>query len=279
MSPRIGRPYHLGIPCHVIGRGCNKQAIFLDDQDNRYFIMLMGRVAEETETTILGFCLMCNHFHLLARRHVGPLSGFFQPLLTSYGMYFNRKYGRVGHVFQNRPLLKRCLDDQYLKTVLRYIHLNPVKAGLVGSAGDWVWSSQRTYLAAGRGLKGGYQFVDTRPLLDLFGSGRAYEDFMGEAALDQLPDAGQFLPSEEDALQVEVEERISLETLAVSAAQSAQIEMGRLIESRDHSASRARVAVVALALAKGYTRAEIARFLGCSKSAISMMLRRRDVNL
>lgn len=230
----------------------------------------MIRVARETKTEILSFCLMCNHYHVLAKRCVGPLNGFTQPLNTSYAQYFNAKYDRVGHVFQGRPKLKRVLNDSYLKTVVRYIHLNPVKAGLVSFAGDYRWSSHHNYVNPSDG-----DFVNARTVLNVFGGIEQYLHFMGEASLSDLPEPGEFVPSEEDVMELDEPERPTLADLAGGIG--LPVERLRALRDKGRETVDGRLRLVAVGLGEGYSGADIARFLGCTEATVSRLRRRLDV--
>ena len=94
---------------------------------------------------IIAYCLMTNHFHLALKVGAVTLSAIMQRLLTSYVSWFNRKHARTGHLFEARYQAKLCRDDAYLRNVIRYIHYNPVKAGLVKDPRDWPWSSARDF--------------------------------------------------------------------------------------------------------------------------------------
>ncbi len=101
----------------------------------------MNRILKEASAEVFAYCLMGNHFHLAIR--VGPvaLASVMHRLLTSYSLVFNRRHDRAGHLFQARYKAILCLNDAYLATLIRYIHLNPVRAGLVSRPQDWRWSS------------------------------------------------------------------------------------------------------------------------------------------
>jgi hypothetical protein len=108
---------------------------------------------------------MSNHFHLLIERQAEPIGRIMQRVLTGYSQYYNRKYRKVGHVFQGRHKAILCQADRYLAELVRYIHLNPVRAKIVRKAERYPWSSQRAYL----GLEHP-DFVDVDPILRLFGA-------------------------------------------------------------------------------------------------------------
>lgn len=115
---------------HVIIRGINKQDIFLDKQDYKKFYKELNRVKEKFEFEIYAYALMKNHVHLVIFDKNENLSLMMQSLNISYSIYFNKKYERIGHVFQNRFKSHNIEDEKYLKNVIRYIHKNPEISGL-----------------------------------------------------------------------------------------------------------------------------------------------------
>jgi putative transposase len=128
---------------HVFNRGLAKQEIFVDEHDYRKFLTVLEKLpeAKEYDHRIYAYVLMPNHFHLLIQTKKTPLSKILSSLATSYSMYFNRKYKRVGPLFQNRFKSKICQKDSYFLGASRYIHLNPVEAELVKNLKYYPWSS------------------------------------------------------------------------------------------------------------------------------------------
>lgn len=153
---------------HVIARGNDRQDIFHDAEDHLKFISMLTTQKEKAHFYLYAYCLMTNHFHLLVERREESVGRMMLRLLTGYASYYNRKYKRVGHVFQGRHKAILCQSDAYLTKLVTYIHLNPVRAKMVNSAEDYPYSSHRAYLgtaAAGN--------VDVDPVLRLFGPRRA----------------------------------------------------------------------------------------------------------
>jgi len=116
---------------HVIVRGIEKRPIVDDDNDREDFVTRMGSVALDTETSIYAWALMSNHAHILLRSSSAGLPTFMRRLLSGYAISYNRRHNRYGHLFQNRYKSIVCEEDQYFKELVRYIHLNPLRAGLV----------------------------------------------------------------------------------------------------------------------------------------------------
>lgn len=152
---------------HVIARGNDRQDIFHDAEDHLKFISLLATQKEKAHFYLYAYCLMTNHFHLLIERREESVGRMMLRLLTGYASYYNRKYKRVGHVFQGRHKAILCQTDAYLTKLVAYIHLNPVRASMVNSADDYPFSSHRAYMGiepAG--------IIDVDPVLRLFGPRR-----------------------------------------------------------------------------------------------------------
>ncbi|WP_366922186.1 transposase [Metallumcola ferriviriculae] len=156
-KPRID---YEGAIYHVIQRGNNREYIFESDRHKGYFLKLLEEMVTEHNFRILGYVLMGNHYHLLLQRTNNPLRCFMQQLNSRYARYFNKSMDRVGHVFQGRYKSLLIKDESYLLAVLRYIHQNPVKAGIYSLAEQYYWSSDIYYR---RSLPG---FINTDVILN-----------------------------------------------------------------------------------------------------------------
>ena len=133
--PRKSRIDAPGALHHVIGRGINRQDIFTDAKDYQAFLERLGNLLEDTKTSCYAWALIPNHFHLLLRTGNLPISDLMKKLLTGYAINFNRRHNRYGHLFQNRYKSILCQEDSYLLELVRYIHLNPLRAKLVKEYG------------------------------------------------------------------------------------------------------------------------------------------------
>ena len=129
--PRQARIDAPGAVHHIIARGIERGKIFQDDQDRYNFIKRLGDLVLETQTKCFAWALIPNHFHLLLKTGNAPVATFMRRLLTGYAIGHNRRHRRKGHLFQNRYKSILCQQDSYLKELVRYIHLNPLRAGLV----------------------------------------------------------------------------------------------------------------------------------------------------
>lgn len=131
--PRRARLDAPGTLHHVIVRGIERRRMVDDVADRKNFVERLGKLACGTETRIYAWALMTNHAHILLRSSEFGLSAFMRRLLTGYAIYYNRRHRRWGHLFQNRYKSIVCDEDAYFTELVRYIHLNPLRAMLVKS--------------------------------------------------------------------------------------------------------------------------------------------------
>ena len=129
--PRKSRLDAPGALHHIMARGIDRKDIFIDQKDYSSFTDRLGDLLIETRTSCYAWALIPNHFHLLLRTGSAPISHLMKRLLTGYAVNFNRRHRRNGHLFQNRYKSILCQEDAYLLELVRYIHLNPMRAGLV----------------------------------------------------------------------------------------------------------------------------------------------------
>ncbi len=166
-----------------MSRGNGRQDIFLDDNDYREFLCLIGQVALRQGFRIHAYALMPNHYHILLETPRGELSAGLQWINGLYGQFFNRRHDHVGHLFQDR--YKALLIDKngYYLAVHRYIHQNPVKAGLATHPWDYEWSSCREFV----GLRAAVCWLERGVVLDRFGEdAQEYARFL-EAVVEKDP--------------------------------------------------------------------------------------------
>jgi putative transposase len=166
---------------HIIVRGIEKSDIFYDDFDRKTFVDRLGAVVSDTQTPCFAWALMPNHVHMLIRTGHTPISTVMQRLLTGYSVGFNRRHKRHGHVFHNRFKSILCQEEIYLLELVRYIHLNPLRAGVVID-----YKALETYAYTGHNIilgKSRSDWQDTGYVLGLFGKNsaiarRRYGDFV-----------------------------------------------------------------------------------------------------
>lgn len=168
--PRLARLDAPGVLHHVMGRGIEGKKIFLTKRDRIDFIDRLSKFVQEDAADVYAWTLMPNHFHLLVKTKSRPLSSSMQKILTGYVVNFNRNHRRYGHLFQNRYKSIVCQEDVYLKELVRYIHLNLLRAGLVKSLNELnrsPWSGHAVLMGE---LRRDWQ--DTEYVLSYFGGNR-----------------------------------------------------------------------------------------------------------
>lgn len=179
--PRKSRIDAPGALHHIIVRGIEGRNIFRDDKDRNNFLERFGDILSENPTPCFAWALMPNHFHLLLRTASVPIATIMRRLLTGHAVYFNLRHRRHGHLLQNRYKSILCQEDPYLLELVRYIHLNPIRAGLVKDL-----NTLEKFPFSGHGaLVGAVQndWQDTQYILRLFdtkasSARRRYKQFM-----------------------------------------------------------------------------------------------------
>jgi putative transposase len=308
--PRTARLDIPGGLYHVIGRGVERRRIFRSDRDCADFEERLSVLLPDEELTLFAYVLMVNHFHLVVRRGDRATIGHFvQRLLTGYVGSFNLRYRRSGHLFQNRHKAILCEQDSYLTQLVRYVHLNPVRARMVedpvgyrwSSHGDYLRNQPRPWVDTGEvlGQLGGRQAyrrfielgVDEGHRADLSGSPRKRRRATGAPAAKPLPNqwfGGKVLGNREFAVRVgklledgkelcmERSNRRSLGDLAAEVSQATGIRVEELRgRVRTREVSDARRLFVHKALIENEFRAvEVAHHLGISPAAVTAHLKK-----
>jgi putative transposase len=165
--PRQSRIDAAGALHHVMVRGIERSKVFRNDTDMDQFLERLGNILAETETSCYAWALMPNHFHILLRTGPTPISTVMRRLLTGYAIWFNRRHRRYGHLFQNRFKSILCQEDSYFLELVRYIHLNPIRAGLAADMEGLV-----RYRYSGHSVVMGkvkHEWQDTRSVLGMYG--------------------------------------------------------------------------------------------------------------
>ncbi len=275
----MARPLRIEFPdavYHVTSRGNAREAVFVSDRDRACFLDLLGEVVERFGWRCHAYCLMDNHFHLLAQTPTPNLGRGMRHLNGVYTQRFNWAHERVGHVFQGRYKAILVERDAYLLELCRYVVLNPVRAGMRRRADDWRWSSYR----ATAGLSKPADCLETSWVLEQFGRRKArarenYRRFVSEGGGADSPwdslvggavlgghafvrsvAAGQALPPDPETSRRQRHlAQPTLDNLANSGQERAEW-MSRA--SREH----------------GYTLSEIANAAGLHYSSVSKIIKR-----
>ena len=183
------RPEVPGAIWHITSRGNERRSVFLEDEDCEQFLALLGKVAEDFNWRVYTFVLMGNHYHLMLETPEPTLSRGMRQLNGVYTLGFNRRHGRVGHLFQGRFKAILVERESHLLELIRYVALNPVRAGLARSPQEWKWSGYR----ATAGFAPGPAWLESKWTLGQFGAAgrsavRRYREFVdAEAAKRYRP--------------------------------------------------------------------------------------------
>ena len=155
---------------HVMIRGINRQDIFEDEEDSQKFLELLRHYKKVCGYQIFAYCLMENHVHIVIHEGQEDIASIFKRIGAAYVYYYNIKYHRKGHLFQDRFRSEPIYDDEQLETVIRYVHMNPVKAEIVKRPEDYKLSSFGAYLHWDAEFDGADPtLVDCGYILDIFG--------------------------------------------------------------------------------------------------------------
>jgi len=280
---------------HVITRGNQRQKIFKDEEDLEKYLTILASYKERYKYFLYAYVLMSNHVHLLIETRVIPLSKIIQGINQSYTMYFNRKYRTVGHLFQGRYRGIICDKDAYLLSLIKYIHLNPLRARIVKKPEGYKWSSHRSYSYSenNEGV-----FVDTDQVLRMFSEYKAqarklYRAYINDSVrikkeeiyntVDQriLGEEG-FVEKVGESIEEEIERRkkrheYSLQEIAKAVEQISGITLKQLREkSKDKKVLTYRKLVSLIAKEYEYRGKEIAKYLQKDPSVITRYLKKGD---
>jgi len=232
---------------HVIMRGNNKQNLFHDDTDREFFLKRLQKYTKELNIDVYAYCLMSNHVHLLIGNVQGAnLSLLIQKIANSYVYFFNSKYERTGHLFQGRFKSEPILDDEYFKTVFRYVVQNCEKAGL-GDCAQYKWNSYRFI-----GEKSDCNILNVKYIFDLFGEKRQLFDFLSQKSNEMCMEYENRLLFTDDKAFAFIKKILGIQSL---------YELERLDISKQ-------IEKCSVLKGKGLSVSQISRITGISKSII-----------
>ena len=240
---------------HVMMRGINREPIFHDEEDRRHFLSLLVHTRLPDAFDLYAYCLMVNHVHLLICELSDDISRTMKRINSRYVSWYNTKYDRIGPLFQGRFKSLNVEDDRYLLSVLRYIHLNPVKANLVESPEDFAWSSCRNYYTAAEEPS---DLLNLRFILNLF-------DECSTMAIERLkiftlqPNTDK-IPDYEDCARIS-DEKLRQDILALLSGKP--MSAIQVLDRKDRDALLQKIKSI-----KGATHRQIARILNLAPSII-----------
>ncbi|MGH7664634.1 MAG: transposase [Gemmatimonadaceae bacterium] len=276
----MARPLRLEFPgalYHVMARGNAREPIVRDDYDREQIISGLGRVCARLGWCVWAYCVMDNHYHIVVETSAGNLSRGMRDLNGVYSQAFNRRHERVGHVFQGRYKAVLVDRDAYILELSRYVVLNPVRAGLCRTAGDWQWSSYGVAM----GSRPTAAWLASESMLGYFGATRddarrAYAAFVAEGISAPAPLAANpgspFLG----------DERFVTHATAMAKGASPEIpkpQRAWLSLAQYHRLECSRNAAIRAAYASGaHTLRSIGDYFGLHYATVSRIARYKDVS-
>ena len=204
---------------HIMLRGINRQQIFEDDEDYSRFLEILAKYREECGYSLYGYCLMPNHVHLVLREGKQPLDTIMRRIGASFVYWYNAKYARTGHLFQDRYKSEPVESDTYLLTVIRYVHWNPVKAGLCSAPEAYSYSSYARYFES-------QSMIDNTVIAGMMGA----EEFK---KFHSTPGEEECLDVRESAKQHVTDEQAAALMRSLTGCQSASEYQSLTVEKRE----------------------------------------------
>ena len=268
--PRLHYP---GAIYHVMGRGVGGMALFTSDEEYLEFLAVLEDVARKTGCHVLAYCPLGNHFHLLMEVGDVPISNIMSRVMTRYAKRFNKARNRKGHVFQARFLSKMVCEESYFVQCLRYIHRNPLEAGVAETLEDWPWSSHRQFVGRIRSTLLDLNRALAHLATDPGDALRRYRRLMGAAGGTIADLEPEKRPSVKPAPKPQ---RPALSEISGEIQQSLGIDVTALSSKRrTRPISQARRAFAERAAEFGYRVADIAQFLGLRPSSVCVIVHAR----
>lgn len=239
---------------HVVSRGNRRQDIFEGPPDYARFVKCILEQTLAEGIIVLGYCLMPNHYHLIVQAAAAMLSRAMHRILSSQAAYMNKKYGRTGHLFGDRFHAFLCDPELGLKPLLRYVHRNPIRGGLVSRIEDWPWSSHRDYM---------------NPASDALTGKAAVLEAFGQSGEDALSAYTAYMQPDPEWIRVKSGGRCSLAALASLVERELGHFPGFLkVRSNRRDLTGARRKFINLAFGCGHSGKEIAEFLCIAKESV-----------
>ena len=286
--PRLFAP---GLLYHVIVRGNQRQKTFASESDYQAYLERLARYRRQYVYTVYAFCLMPNHVHLLVQSSAHPLAKFMHGLQQSYTQYFNKKHKKTGHLFEGRYKAILCQEDPYLLELIRYIHLNPVRASMVKAPEQYAHTGHHAYVQ-GKGS----EIINPARVLNMLGGSRGYRKFVQDgikgghrdeyyAVADQRflgdQDFTEAMWAEEDEPPPRPEGKGGIDAAARRLAKHLGVEVAVLRGAdRSWAVSKARKqAGYVLVRRAGYRLKDVASYLGRDAATLATQLARMNDGL
>ena len=276
MARRL-RVEYPGAVYHVIQRGNNRENVF-ERPDEKYYLIEQFRKAVDTDgVELFAYVVMSNHYHLALRTSSEPLHKVMHRINTKYGMYYNKVMGNSGHVFEGRYKAIPVQDDKYLISLVKYIHSNPVRAGLCSNVQDYLWSSDHCY----RKMETG--FIEFGLLLNILSgdrekSVREYDILMSQdddSGCEAVIYGGHVKPEMPDEEKKQITGRKPLDEILKEVANDKGEYESIKKGSRMRRFTNAKETYAKSAWEQGYSMQEIARHINVSATAVFRYINRQ----
>ena len=242
---------------HIINRGVNRCDIFNSDDDKDMFLQILNKSATLHKVIVHDYCLMDNHYHLLIETIKDNLSIFMRVLNANYAKYFNKKYKRSGHLFQDRYKSKYITCEDYLYTLIKYIENNPLEANLSQRVANYPYTLAHQIF----NTKSYYPCCEESILIKDFDI-KTLNEFLGEPITEK----------ELEYIKIKEKQRVVKQNGGITISQSKQFEE----HFYDISTKQDRNIAIINAYLDGYSQASIAVYLSLSKSLISKVVKSGD---
>ena len=239
---------------HVVNRGVEKRKIFIDEDDYNYFLALMCTGCLEHDINVHSYCLMSNHYHILIETKQDNLSKFMRSLNAKYASYFNRRYKRVGHLWQGRFKSWYVSDVAYLYTLIKYIEFNPLEAKMVKDLKEYKFSSYNSFLDQAKPIA----CLENSLIFNEYNTTQARKEFFER---DYDKDDLKIIAKTSNAVVAPLNKK----ELPVN-------QLHKLLDNYETKIERNRKIKDAIAL--GYSQSQIAKVLGLSQPAITSILKK-----
>lgn len=286
--PRLFAP---GLLYHVIVRGNQRQKTFISESDYQAYCQRLARYRRQYGCAVYGYCLMPNHVHLLVQSSTQPLSKFMQGLQQSYTQYFNKRHKKRGHLFEGRYKAILCQEDPYLLELIRYIHLNPVRAGMVTAPEQYAHTGHHAYVQ-GKST----EIINPARVLDMLGGRRGYRKFVQDAikgghreeyyaVVDQRflgdRDFAEAMGAEDDEQRSRPKGKGGIDGAVRRLAKQLAVEVSVLRGSdRSWAVSKARKQIAYVLVRRtGYRLKEMANYLGRDPATLATLLARMNEDI
>jgi len=241
---------------HVVNRGVEQRNIFLEDENNDTFLKIVCEVCTKFNVTLHSYCLMPNHYHLLIETEDENLSKVMRAVNSQYAAYFNRKNKRIGHLWQGRFKSWFVTDEAYLYTLIKYIEFNPLKAKIVKTLYDYPYGSYQTFCTE----KAPIECLKNSLMLREFKTREERKEFFDswydEAVLKEV---------------------VKASSLVVSSVPTQTLSKKFLVKLFAKYSSKQELNLkIKKAVTMGYSQQEIAKVIGISQPAVSLIVKKID---